>query len=109
MKAMKRIEESTCIRFHRIEPIPGKKWLLLMRTGRVEKTERTATTSTEDICYAEYLNENLKDKTYGDLGKVRVRMAKPMNTLSTFNLFFNVLHTKLPISFTTREQLLIPN
>ena len=100
MKAMKRIEERTCIRFHRIEPIPGKKWLLLMRTGRVEKTERTATTSTEDICYAEYLNENLKDKTYGDLGKVN-----HYQLLICFLMFY-IQNYQL---VTTREQLLIPN
>ena len=33
MKAMKRIEAVTCIRFKRIMPEPGKQWMLIMREG----------------------------------------------------------------------------
>ena len=58
IKAMKRIEDVTCIRFHRITPEPGKKWLLLMREG-----------SATD-CFIDYINDNLKNKVVGNLGKV---------------------------------------
>ncbi len=58
-KAMKRIESATCIRFHRINPEPGKKWILIMREG-------SATT-----CYASYINENIKGREVRNLGKVK--------------------------------------
>ena len=58
VKAMKRIEAVTCIRFKRITPEPGKKWLLIMREG------------TASNCYIDYINANLKDKEVGNLGKV---------------------------------------
>jgi len=58
IKAMKRIEANTCIRFKRINPEPGKKWLLMMREG------------TGSSCLVDYINSNLKDKTVGNLGKV---------------------------------------
>ena len=69
VKAMKRIEEKTCIRFHRIDPTPGKNWLLLMRVGNKVNGEK--------ICHADYIHENLKDKTYGDLGKVCMVTGMP--------------------------------
>ena len=56
---MKRIESKTCIRFKRIYPEPGKKWIVIMR-------EASATT-----CYDRYINETLKDRRVGNLGKVR--------------------------------------
>ena len=59
VKAMKRIEATTCIRFKRINPEPGKKWILIMR-------EASSTT-----CWANYINQNIKDKDVGSLGKVR--------------------------------------
>ena len=58
-KAMMRIESATCIRFKRSNPDPDKKWILIMREG-------TATT-----CMVSYINENIKDKEVGNLGKVR--------------------------------------
>ena len=58
VKAMKRIEAVTCIRFKRINPEPGKKWLLLMKEG------------TRSECYVDYINANLKEKEIGSLGKV---------------------------------------
>ena len=64
LKAMKKIEEKTCIRFHRIDPEPGKDWLLLMRVGRAGST-----------CYADYINQNLKNRNFGDLGKVCSSMS----------------------------------
>ena len=57
MKAMKRIEAVTCIRFKRIMPEPGKQWMLIMREG------------TSKECYISYINANLKDKVVGRLGK----------------------------------------
>ena len=57
MKAMKRIEAVTCIKFKRINPESGKKWLLLMK-------EASATT-----CYRSYIESNLKDKVVGNIGK----------------------------------------
>ena len=58
VKAMKRIEATTCIRFKRINPEPGKKWILIMRE---------ASSST---CWASYINQNIKEKEVGNLGKV---------------------------------------
>ena len=58
VKAMKRIEATTCIRFKRINPEPGKKWILIMR-------EASATT-----CWASYINQNIKYLEVGNLGKV---------------------------------------
>ena len=57
MKAMKRIEAVTCIRFKRIMPEPGKKWLLIMREG------------TSSQCFISYINDKLKNKVVGKLGK----------------------------------------
>ena len=61
VKAMKKIEEQTCIRFKRINPQPGKPWLLIMREAR------------GSTCLTEYINSNLKDKDIGNLGKVFYR------------------------------------
>ena len=58
-KAMKRIEAATCIRFRRINPEPGKKWVLIMREG------------TDSSCWLSHINQNLKNKTVGNLGMVR--------------------------------------
>ena len=58
IKAMKRIEAVTCIRFKRITPEPGKKWLVIMREAN------------SGACYTDYLTENLKNKEIGNLGKV---------------------------------------
>ena len=57
-KAMQRIEAVTCIRFRKINPEPGKKWVLIMR-------EFSAST-----CWISYIKQNLKDKEVGNLGKV---------------------------------------
>ena len=57
MKAMKRIEAVTCIRFKRIKPEAGKKWLLLMREG------------TSSTCHRPYIQSNLKDKVVANIGK----------------------------------------
>ena len=59
IKAMKRIEDKTCIRFNRINPEPGKNWILIMREG------------TGSTCFTSYIDQNLKDKEVGSLGKVR--------------------------------------
>ena len=58
-KAMKRIEAATCIRFRRINPEPGKKWVLIMRDVNA------------NTCWLSYINQNLKNKTVGNLGMVR--------------------------------------
>ena len=57
-KAMRRIEAATCIRFRRIKPEPGKNWVLIMREGNAKS------------CWISYINQNLKNKTVGNLGKV---------------------------------------
>ena len=54
MKAMKRIEDRTCIRFQRIEPESGKYWVLMMKEGE------------DGICYREYISQ---DKIIANLGK----------------------------------------
>ena len=58
-KAMKRIEAATCIRFRKIIPEPGKKWVLIMREGSAS------------TCWVSYINQNIKDKEVGNLGRVR--------------------------------------
>ena len=56
---MKRIESATCIRFQRINPEPGKKWILIMREGSAS------------TCYVSYINQNIKAREVGNLGKVK--------------------------------------
>merc|ERR1719312_2424316 len=58
LKAMKRIEDTTCIRFRNVKPQPGKPWLLLMREGSGSQ------------CYIDYINRNLASKEIGNLGRV---------------------------------------
>ena len=59
VKAMKKIEAETCIRFERIKnPVPGRKWLAILTEGR------------ESACYINYIKQNLLDKEIGNLGKV---------------------------------------
>ena len=84
LKAMKKIEEKTCIRFHRINPEAGKDWLLLMRTGRNELVEGRL----QSTCYVDYINQNLKNEEFGDLGKVR----KYGEMTLTLDLYFNPFH-----------------
>jgi len=62
MKAMKRIEESTCIRFKRRNPQKGKPWLLVMREAQV--------TSSGSTCYRSYIESTLKNKEIGTIGKI---------------------------------------
>lgn len=59
VKAMKRIEAVTCIRFKRINPETGKNWILIMK-------EASATN-----CWVSYITQNLKEKDVGNVGKVR--------------------------------------
>ena len=68
---MKKIEEKTCIRFHRINPEPGKDWLLLMRVGRISQVNGNG----QFLCYADYINQNLRNRVFGDLGKVCTAMT----------------------------------
>jgi len=77
LKSMKKIEEKTCIRFHLINPEPGKDWLLLMRNGRKSQVNG----NWQSICYADYINQNLRNQNFGDLGKV---FDMPWNTGNCF-------------------------
>ena len=58
MEANKRIEAVTCIKFQRINPEAGKKWLLLMK-------EASATPF-----YRSYIDSNLKNKVVGNLSVI---------------------------------------
>ena len=73
---MKKIEEKTCIRFHRINPEPGKDWLLLMRVGRRSQVNG----NWQSMCYADYINQNLRNQNFGDLGKVCTTMTMKLDT-----------------------------
>ena len=67
MKAMERIETQTCIKFSRKTPSSDKDtWLLLMK-------EWSSDTGT---CHDDYLNLNLKHRSFPRLGKVFSRGVK---------------------------------
>ena len=58
---MDQIEAVTCIRFEKINPQPGNKWVLFLREG-----------ATSGACNIKYIKDNLADKniTYNNLGKI---------------------------------------
>ena len=59
VKAMKKIEAATCIRFERIKnPVAGRQWLVIMREG------------TSSACYINYIKQNLINREIGNAGKV---------------------------------------
>jgi len=58
MKAMRKIEDETCIRFKRVKPQPGQNWLMLMREGDGHH------------CYRSYIKEILSNKNINGLGKL---------------------------------------
>ena len=83
---MKKIEEKTCIRFHRIDPEPGKDWLLLMREGRA----RWVNGNYQTTCYVDYINQNLKNRNFGDLGKVCSSMIIKLDFYYLFRKVFDM-------------------
>jgi len=58
-RAMEQIEAVTCIRFEKINPQPGNKWVLFLREG-----------ATSGACNIKYIKDNLADKNIRNLGKI---------------------------------------
>ena len=57
---MDQIEAATCIKFKKINPQPGNKWVLFLREGG----------TTSNTCEIKYIKDNLADKNFGNLGKI---------------------------------------
>ena len=53
---MDQIEAVTCIRFEKINPQPGNKWVLFLREG-----------ATSGACNIKYIKDNLADKNIRNL------------------------------------------
>ena len=58
MKAMRKIEDMTCIRFKRVKPEPDQNWLLLMKEGDGHQ------------CYISYIERTLSNKNIKGLGQI---------------------------------------
>jgi len=58
MRAMRKIEDMTCIRFKRVKPKPDQNWLLLMKEGDGHQ------------CYISHIQHTLSNKNINGLGQI---------------------------------------